>query len=140
MKVYFPKVYVQKVHVLKVYFPKVYFLKVYFSKKYFPKMCCKYASILGPNFQPRLFQTERIRRLAHLPSFCELVHPFLPQFFRNNIFCDPKLTRPKLFQTERTRQLAHLLSFCELVYDVTRCMCFVFSGVTRYYVHVFCIS
>ena len=51
-----------------------YFLKVYFSKVY-----CKYANILGPNFfdpkdtQPKLFETERTRRLAHLPSFCELV-------------------------------------------------------------------
>ena len=40
---------------------------------------CKYASILSwnifdPNLTwPKLFQTERTQRLAHLPSFCELV-------------------------------------------------------------------
>ena len=40
---------------------------------------CKYASILSPNIfdpnltWPKFFQTERTRRLAHLPSFCELV-------------------------------------------------------------------
>ena len=40
---------------------------------------CKYASILSRNIfdpnltWPKLFQTERTRRLAHLPSFCGLV-------------------------------------------------------------------
>ena len=40
---------------------------------------CKNASILSPKIfdpnlnWPKLFQTERTRRLAHLPSFCELV-------------------------------------------------------------------
>ena len=40
---------------------------------------CKYASILNQNFfdpnltWPKLFQTEHTLRLAHLPSFCELV-------------------------------------------------------------------
>ena len=44
---------------------------------------CKNASILSwnifdPNLTwPKLFQTERTRRLAHLPSFCELVFPVL---------------------------------------------------------------
>ena len=39
----------------------------------------KYAGILSPNIfdpnltSPELFQTEHTRRLAHLPSFCELV-------------------------------------------------------------------
>ena len=53
---------------------------------------CKYASIWCPNIFnpnltcPKLFQTERTRRLAHLPSFCELVHyamilPFFPIMF-----------------------------------------------------------
>ena len=79
LKVYFPKVYFSKVYFPKVYFRKEYFPKVYFPKVYFLKVCCKYASILGKNFfdpkvtQPKLFQTERSRRLAHLPSFCELV-------------------------------------------------------------------
>ena len=76
---FFPKVCFMKVFFRKVYFLKVYFLKVYFLKVYFSKVYCKYASILGQNFfdpyvtQPKLFQTERTRRLAHLPSFCELV-------------------------------------------------------------------
>ena len=40
---------------------------------------CKYASVLSRNIfdpnltWPKLFQTERTWRLAHLPSFCELV-------------------------------------------------------------------
>ena len=88
-KVYFPKVYFLKVYFLKAYFPKVYFPKAYFPKVYFPKVYfpkvyfrkvyCKYESNLGPNFfdpnvtQAKLFQTERTRRLAHPPSFCELV-------------------------------------------------------------------
>ena len=84
LEVYFLKVYFLKVYFLKVYFPKVYFLKVYFLKVYFSKVYCKYASILGQNFfdpyvtQPKLFQTERTRRLAHLPSFCELVFNGFP--------------------------------------------------------------
>ena len=58
----------------KVYFPKVYFPKVCFRKVY-----CRYASILGPNFfdpkltKPIFFKIGRTWRLAHLPSFCELV-------------------------------------------------------------------
>ena len=64
----------------KCIFQKCISENVYFPKVYFPKVYCKYASILGPNFfdprlkKPRLLQTERIRWLAHLPSFCELVH------------------------------------------------------------------
>ena len=77
--VHFMKVYFTKVYFLKVYFPKVYFPKVYLPKVYFPKVFSKCASILGPNFfdpkvtQPKLYQTERTRRLTYLPSFCELV-------------------------------------------------------------------
>ena len=53
---------------------------------------CKYASILSPNIfdlnptWPKLFQTERTRQLAHLPSFCELVF-FALAHCHNDDFC-----------------------------------------------------
>ena len=58
---------------------------------------CKYASILSPNIcdlnltWPKLFQTERIRRLAHLPSlficisrsdFCLPMLPNMKQIYK----------------------------------------------------------
>ena len=74
----------------KSVFPKVCFPKVYFTKVYSPKVYCKYRSILGPNFfpvtRPKLFQNEHTQRLAHLPSFCELV-PKCPDLFKVQWLC-----------------------------------------------------
>ena len=49
-------------------------------------------NILSPNFfnpkltQPNVFQTERSRRLACLPSFCELVYIYLTKKNLNGVF------------------------------------------------------
>ena len=51
---------------------------------------CKYVSILSSNVfdpnltWPKVFQTKRTRRLAHLPSFCELVlYCFSAKYFHS---------------------------------------------------------
>ena len=60
------------------FFQAAAFERLKFKPKLTPT-CLSSIKILGPNFfdpkltRPKLFQTERTRRLACLPSFCEFV-------------------------------------------------------------------
>ena len=69
---------------------------------------CKYASILNPNIfdpnltWPKLFQTERTRRLAHLPSFCELVKNFSENCYYGTV--TKELTHEKKYKRVAQQQ------------------------------------
>ena len=97
---------------------------------------CKYASILSPKFfdpnltWPKLFQTERTRRLAHLQSFCELVlpyreilHNFVVAFFLVMFYLlvgwqkmfFPPVSRLKIFVDKAAECLHFVLTYWKMI-------------------------